>query len=1292
MSATRRIVGALAALVGLPILAILLSIVVIAVFGVSIDASRWRAAISERAGAALGRPVRFDGPLVLELRRDAVLRARDVHVPGPPEFAQGDLVSFGTAQLSVDLLAALRGRVHVRSIELADGRVHLVRTGSGSANWASPTPSNETAEPGTGPAPVRAAIEIERLSVRNVEVEYQDARSGMHRLLDLEELSGTGESGQPLTLVARGRVRGSVPCALDLAGASIQELMVADRAWPFTLDAACPGTRLHASGALESGHRVARFRFGVGTGHLDELEALLRQELPELGAAALAGEVVATAETIELAELRGVLGNVDVAGTLLLGLGSPRPRLSGQLAIGTLDLRPLIQIERPPGGAPLSYDVLAQQSLSLRGSIPIDADIVLRVGRLLGLPGEVHDAQLTVNASESVVRMPMEATVAGVRLAGHIELDIAAASPALGLELRAHDTALAPLMELLTGSTGIEGTLGRFALRLGGRGETLGDLIGDLALRLEMADVRIRYGERPDELALDMLELAVPRGERLRGFAHGTLLGEPARIVIRGGELARIMRERATPIEIDVAARRASASFSGTLDGSEATGGADVAFRVDVPQSGDLARWLGIAPESKLPLALRGRMRLTREHWRLAGTTLKLGRSELTVDAERRFIDGKPIAVVAVRSPLIDVPELATLRGSAAHRGMASNDTAILPRRVHLPDADIRLDLARVELGRHALADVGVSARIRDGRLAPSPFVARFAGVTFEGRTALDLRGDVPELSLLMSAREVDVGMLLRTLRVAEIIDEHAAELKVEFSARGSNLRGLLDHATLNAHLAGGNLEVRGPTERPIASIRIDEVVIGALPGKPITARVVGTLDETPATISVAVGTLADLASESARRLPLVVEAQVNGARLALDGEVALPIGRGGKVTLGLAGERLDFLNGLVRAELPPWGPWSIGGPIVMTQIGYEVSQLTVRVGDSRLYGAGRLDLAGARPHLHARISAPHIQLDDFPLEVRQARVPGVGRVEALRARARDTAGQTEALLSRAFLGRFDASVDVSVQQVLSGADRLADGRLRIELAGGRLDVDPLEVNLPGGGARLYGSYDTRRREVEVTAGARIERFEYGILARRNRPDADIQGLLSLDTEIRSTAPSLESIFAHADGHIDFAVWPKNLRGGVFDRWSVNMFLALLPILDPGTESRVNCFVGRLDLNDGVLTHDALVIDTTRVRALGGGRADLRTEEIAFRFRPRAKGAAFFSLQTPLSITGTMSDFKVAPTRGDFFEAFARLFTSVITLPLETLRYGPLPLDGADVCSDPLRMGGKTAR
>jgi uncharacterized protein involved in outer membrane biogenesis len=1194
----------------------------------------------------------------------------------------------------------LRGRLLVRDVELADVRVRLARSHDGRPNWALPPASADWFRARGGAASRPVETEVDRLSIRNLTVEYQDARSEARRLLDLEELVGTGKSGGPLALTARIRVQEKATCVIDIDGATARELQKSDRPWPFTLDADCPNTRLHASGTLDAGRDVARFRFGAGTGNTVEAGRLLEQRLPSLGGAAFTGNVIATAEAIEVAALHGVLGGAEVTGNLVLGLGGERPRATGELAIATLDLQAFLHGERRTRGEPRSPEDLARQSFPLRGRLPVDADVALSVQRLLGIPGEVRDARLTVRADEGGVHSQLAANVAGVPLEGRIELDVVAPTPSLTLEVGARDVSLAELAERFTGATGIEGKVGRLALHVAGRGATIDELVRGLDMRLEISDARLRYGEfpggRPAEVTLDMLEVVAPHGKPLRSTAQGALLGKSVRFTIRGSELALLLDERATSIELELMALGATARVSGTLAHPHATRASDLAFRLDAPRVGRFADWLGVAPDAKLPVTLRGRAHFNRDHWQLEDTTLKVGRSALTVDARRAVKEGRPVAVVALRGPLIDLAELATLRatpaGAPQDRRLATLvDAPILPHGIDFADADIRLDLGSVVFDRAEIADLRFAARIRAGHLPPSAWSARVAGVPLAGRIALDLRDDVPDASLSISAQEVDVGALLRTLGVAEIIDERAAMVEVELAGRGRTLRDLLDRSALQARFTGGELAVRGPVSKPVANIRVKEAVVSALPGDPVTVRLDGTLNDTATEITVSTGTLTDFALDSSH-VPLLVEAKAAGARLALNGHVMLPLGRGGELTLELAGERLDSLKDLARADLPPWGPWSIRGPLSMTPTGYEVAQLTVRVGESRLYGSGRLDVAGERPHLRASILAPTVQLDDFPFEARQAAERSASRVENLRASARDAADQTEALLSREFLHRFDASVDVEVQQVLSGADRLGYGRMRVQLVDGRLDLDQLEVNLPGGGARLYGSYDTRGREVTVAAGARIDHFEYGILARRSRPGADIQGLLSLDIGIRSTAPSLDSIFAHADGYVDFAVWPRNLRGGVFDRWSVNMFLALLPVLDPGTESRVNCFVGRLDLNDGVLTHDALVIDTTRVRALGAGGANLRTEEIAFRFRPRAKGAAFFSLQTPLTITGTMSEFRVAPTRGDFFEAFARLFTSVITLPLETLRHGPLPIDGADVCSDPLRTSVKPAR
>lgn len=106
----------------------------------------------------------------------------------------------------------------------------------------------------------------------------------------------------------------------------------------------------------------------------------------------------------------------------------------------------------------------------------------------------------------------------------------------------------------------------------------------------------------------------------------------------------------------------------------------------------------------------------------------------------------------------------------------------------------------------------------------------------------------------------------------------------------------------------------------------------------------------------------------------------------------------------------------------------------------------------------------------------------------RATRPPRTGSGDSLRVATSRFAGRTEQLLSAGFLHRFDATIDVEAQEVLSGNDRLVDGSLHLKLQDGRLHLDPAVLNLPGGRMRLAGSYDLKGAEVEFEVGAQIER------------------------------------------------------------------------------------------------------------------------------------------------------------------------------------------------------------
>ena len=1286
-----RAVAAAAVAVAIPLVALTL----VAVLGVPISAGPWRERIAATASEALGRPVALDGPLELVLGWRTALHVGGIRIANPPGFATPDFASLGDARAEVDLVRALQGRLRIRSLEAANARVRLERGADGRGNWTfdALTPTGEAPDADDDDLP-DVSVRINRVKLRDIAVEHHDARTSRTRYFDLDQLDAEAVRGQAFKATARGRVEKQFPWVLEVDGAPARALYRGEP-WPFELTFEFVGTRLYAAGSANPRGDEADVNFGLGTANLAGVERLLQTELPKVGVTSIAARLTVREGSVALSDIRGVVGASELTGEIALATGGERPKVTGDLAVATFDLRPFLDDPTPADDKPLAYAGRENQTLRLPGLAAADADVRLRIGRWLGLPGDIRDAALHLSIDDGRLVAPLKATVGEVPLAGQLEFDAVAETPGFKLSLGAKRSPLGRLAEVLTGLSGIDGTLGRFALDLGGRGDTLGALVRDLDVKLAVGEAKLTYGNvaggRPVELVLDALDVLIPRGKRLTGSARGSLAGDRVTARLRGGDLPSMLRTLSAPIELDVRAPGASLDLSGVVAQADATRGTDLSFRLAGQRAGDLARWLGTAPGAAVPLTVSGRARVESDEWRIDNLLAQIGRSDLAIDAQRTGIGKQPIIVASVRSTLLDLPELERVfpgRASGPER-RTEIDIPILPRGIDLADADIGVGLQRVVFARGELVNGGFAARLRGGRMEPSPFGATFAGVAFAGTATLDLRTDVPEAAVAMSAERVDLGAMLRNLRIVQDLDATVDTLNVQLIGRGSRLADMLARSSFAAKLVGGTITVRGPGRRALAEIRLKEAIADAPPGKPLAIRLDGVAEETPVAMHVTTGSLAELLASSGF-VPFSASAEALGARLALDGRAALPIQQGtADLKLNLSGARLDSLNRLAGTELPPWGPWSIAGPIRVTANAYEMPDLDARVGNSRLGGRARLDVAGERPRIEAAVVAPRVQLDDFELAgwspFDQRGEPGALSAEALRVKAKGAADRGQSLASPEVLRKLDADINVEVAEVLSGKDRMGDGRLRAQVTSGRVFIGPAEVNIPGGTLRLSLLYEPGADGVRLRGGAFVERFDYGILARRLRPGTEAEGTFSLNFQVGGRAPTIARIMEHANGRIDFAVWPRQFSSDVFDLWAVNVFLAALPELDPGAAPRVNCVVGRFDLSDGKLTHDAVLIDTSRMRVVGSGGVDFRDETLAFRFAPRAKEAQFFSLATPVAVTGTLTNFDVGPSAGDVLATIARFVGSAVVVPFQWLTEGPLPRDGADVCTDPLR-------
>jgi len=363
-----------------------------------------------------------------------------------------------------------------------------------------------------------------------------------------------------------------------------------------------------------------------------------------------------------------------------------------------------------------------------------------------------------------------------------------------------------------------------------------------------------------------------------------------------------------------------------------------------------------------------------------------------------------------------------------------------------------------------------------------------------------------------------------------------------------------------------------------------------------------------------------------------------------------------------LKGERLDRFNRIAGFGLPPLGPYHLGGALVLRDGRYTISDLVLSVASSRLTGKMSWDHLGKLPRIDVSLRAPNIQLADFPwLAKRFAKAAD----ETDGDEADSAEEEQPTLFSPEILRTFNASLRVDVDRVMSGKDKLGGMHLVSKLEAGRVQVDPFELQVPGGSVEFHFSYVDRADEASLELGMDLSHFDYGVLARFIQPETEMKGLVSLDVDLKAHGKDATVMMNNAEGRIDLALVPDEFEAGVIDLWSVNLIASVLPVLDTAEKSVIECLIAQLDVRDGKVTEHVLLVDTTRMRVTGKAAIDLEAETIALNFTPVAKRPEFFSVATPVQVEGTIEDFEVVVRPEDLLGTVIRFVTSVVVVPVQ---------------------------
>jgi uncharacterized protein involved in outer membrane biogenesis len=1293
---------------------LLVVLLYVALVGISFEAGALRSKTAALLTENLGREVRLTGPLHIEVSAHPNLVIHGLQVANAAGFAGDEFAGLGEARLALDLWPLLRLRLQIEELSGRDMHVRLQLHKNGDNNWTfhPPVPTPAVAQPQAAQpadsaelAKLLARLDIKRVSLQELNVEFIGADAKSH-FFELQSFVARSPAGQPLALTLRGTVEKTYPYKLDFTGGAIAELVRLDQPWPIDLALEFMSSHLTLKGNTSG--RAGAIGFDLGTADLSDFERLLQTKLPAVGDVDISGLVEYSPGKVSLTAIRGHMGKTTIDGSLAFDDVDARPKLRGELTLPVLDLRPFISDQPASKKEPAKnlaevYREFTQATFSLSELNSADADLSLHIGQWLSLPGSVHDASLQIKLDHGRLTVPVQATVEDVPLSGAASADASVTPPRFHLALGTHDSSLGNLAELLAGIPDIRGTLGRFDLLVEAQGDRGSELMESLDVRLKVERGKMTYGNaaggRPVQFSLDQLAVSLPAGQATLGDARGSLLGTSFKANLHGGTLKQFMQGAGVPTDFELQAGSARARVQAVSQPFAQVPQSDISFDLSAPHSGEIAGWLGLKPGGDAPIQLHGKFHTGGDGWHLADARLQLGRSDLAADVLQTSENGKPLIKVRLTGDLIDVEQLQSLlpekdpaapAPAKAAAPAAANliDIPILPTGVNLAEADILVRIKRVvSASPLEVRDLHFDGHMREGMMAASPFAVNVADNNFDGTILVDLRTQEPHSALSLSADRLDIGSILNKLGIARNIEARIEHARLQLDLRSSRLGQLLAQSEIAVDFEGGHLALQDPNTGAQMQIALDRGELKSSAGSAVRLDLRGSLDKIPVAIDMQTAKAVDLINP-ALPIPFEVNASASGAALKLSGDIDRPFSdKDVELALDLRGSRLDSLNALAHASLPPWGPWSVAGKFHMSRAGYEVSSLLLQVGQSQLTGHGKLDTTLTPPRIDIVLAAPTIQLDDFRFgdwspekSAPKAKVPEES-IDQLRAKAAAEGDEVQQILSAEVLRRQNAYLTVSVDQVVSGQDPMGSGKLEAKLENGHAVIGPVAINTPGGSATLRLGFKPGDKDVGVSLRAAANHFDYGILARRVDPKTEMRGILSFDIDVSARAEHISELWRYGKGHVDFAVWPENLKSGLLDMWAVNVLMALLPAVDSSNASKVNCAIGRFVMTDGKMTEKTILIDTSRMRVRGKGGVDFGAEEVQLYVQPRAKTPQFFSFALPIELGGNLNDFHVGLRPGDVLETVLQLVSSVITVPIQSLFGKTTPADGRDVCA-----------
>ncbi len=410
-------------------LAVLLVAIVLLAPGL-VPAKTYKGRLEAEASKALGRTVTLGDDISFKIIPQTAFSVTDLVIANAVGFDGDHLARVERADIGVKLMPLFGGKVEISRFVLTRPDLNLQKAKSGAVNW------NLAAS--TAPQPEGSAAQTPKeLSLGDVRLVdgkavYADGAAGKTYTLDAINADVRLNSlAEPLEVDGTMNFQGA-PATAKVVLTNLAD-MLAKKDTNLKLDMTLGGATVGADLALSGGDTLAYTGpISVNAPDLPALAKLFDVELadaPGFDRLSLSGDATGAPTSLALSAAKIGFDAIDADGDLKIDWSGAKPKATGALSMGALDLRPYMP---PPATTAQGFPAWSADKMDFTSLRNIDADLDLSAGQVFLNDIETGAARMRLKIADA--RMTADIPQIGFYEgggSGKLVVDAARATPSI---------------------------------------------------------------------------------------------------------------------------------------------------------------------------------------------------------------------------------------------------------------------------------------------------------------------------------------------------------------------------------------------------------------------------------------------------------------------------------------------------------------------------------------------------------------------------------------------------------------------------------------------------------------------------------------------------------------------------------------------------------------------------------------------------------------------------------------------------------------------------------------------